>query len=381
MMLKRTLFLFACVLLLSACGAAQEAAPPKGPVSALDLTGALSRTAEAAGQFAASAPDGSDDLLAAARETLDRQAEEEAAQQAQEAAAQQSAQSGGIPGALADLNVPPPEPAVITVLHPVASGTRVERNEYAEVDYSHCEDGYVLIAWTAGGNPRLKVILTGPSGTEYVYDLRNDNTYEVFPLSDGSGNYQIVIYQNLEGTSYATILGMNLNVWLTDEFAAFLRPNQYINYSENSQAVQAAARLCAGRSSNLDKVSAVYNYVVDHISYDTEKAQQVQSGYLPNIDQVYASGKGICFDYAALMTAMLRSQGVPTKLIVGYASNAYHAWINVWNENSGWVSAAIYFDGKSWKLLDPTFASTGGQDDSVNQYIGNGSNYIAKYQY
>ena len=99
------------------------------------------------------------------------------------------------------------------------------------------------------------------------------------------------------------------------------------------------------------------------------------------IDETLSTGKGICFDYSSLMAAMLRSQHVPTKLVVGYAKQAYHAWINVWSDEEGWITKEIHFDGNEWKLMDPTFASTGGQTDSVMQYIGNGKNYRPKYQY
>ena len=34
------------------------------------------------------------------------------------------------------------------------------------------------------------------------------------------------------------------------------------------------------------------------------------------------------------MTGMLRSQGIPSKLVVGYAGTAYHAWISVWTEET-----------------------------------------------
>ena len=128
-------------------------------------------------------------------------------------------------------------------------------------------------------------------------------------------------------------------------------------------------------------VSAVYNYVVKNLTYDTAKASSVQSGYLPNVDLVLAQKKGICFDYAALMTAMLRSQDIPTKLVVGYTGNLYHAWINVYLEGQGWVDKIIYFDGTSWKLMDTTFASSGNQSQEIMQYIGNGANYQAKYSY
>ena len=92
--------------------------------------------------------------------------------------------------------------------------------------------------------------------------------------------------------------------------------------------------------------------------------------------------KGICFDYASLMSAMLRSQGVPVKMIFGYTSTGeYHAWINVWSETSGWMDSVIYFNGKSWKLMDPTFASTGGQSKSIMDYIANTSNYRERFTY
>ena len=125
----------------------------------------------------------------------------------------------------------------------------------------------------------------------------------------------------------------------------------------------------------------VYDYVVTNLTYDRQKAATVQSGYLPVLDTVLAEKKGICFDYASLMTGMLRSQGVPCKLVVGYAGTAYHAWINVWSEETGWIDGAIYFDGTSWQRMDPTFASTGKQSAKIMAYIGDGKNYTVKYIY
>ena len=81
------------------------------------------------------------------------------------------------------------------------------------------------------------------------------------------------------------------------------------------------------------------------------------------------------------MTGMLRSQGVPTKLVVGYAGSVYHAWINVWSAEEGWIDGVIFFDGTSWKRMDPTFASSGNSSSDIMDYIGNGANYVAKYFY
>ena len=89
---------------------------------------------------------------------------------------------------------------------------------------------------------------------------------------------------------------------------------------------------------------------------------------------------GICFDYASLMCALLRSQNIPTKLVVGYSGTAYHAWISVHLEETGWVDNIIQFDGEHWSLMDPTLAANN-DTKSVGKYIGDGSNYLAKYYY
>lgn len=285
-------------------------------------------------------------------------------------------------GELLDEGVPlAAEPVLMSSLTPVASGTQTKKNSSAVIDYSNTKDGYVMVSWSEGGTPKLKVLVKGPSGTSYQYNLRTDGQYETFPLSDGNGSYTVGVYKNVSGTKYSTVLSASVSVTLTDEFAPFVRSNQYVNFTDSSKAVAKAAELCAGAGGNLDKVSKVYTFVVNNTTYDKEKARTVQSGYLPNVDDTLTTGKGICFDYAALMAAMLRSQGVPVKLIVGYTGSAYHAWINVWSETGGWIEGKIYFDGKQWKLMDPTFASSGKSSDNIMQYIGNGDNYQAKYQY
>ena len=181
-------------------------------------------------------------------------------------------------GALLDESVPlAGAPAVSTVLTPVASGSAVAENASAVLDYSNAKDGYVMAKWLAGGTPKLKVLVKGPSGTTYNYNLRADGQFDTFPLSDGKGNYSVGVYQNTSGTQYATILTANVSAQLTDEFAPFLRPNQYVNFYEGSAVVAKAAELCQGAADNLDKVSRVYNFVIGHLTYDKAKAQNVQS--------------------------------------------------------------------------------------------------------
>lgn len=271
-----------------------------------------------------------------------------------------------------------PSPAVSIVLEPEPSGEKEERCADAVMDYSHTEDGYVMVRYTGQTDKRLKVLVKGPT-TTYSYNLPADE-WTVFPLSDGDGSYQAGIYKNVSGTKYATVMSAQFDVALRDEFAPFLRPNQYVDYSEAVNTVSKGAELCAGLPHPLEKVAAVYDFVVSTLTYDDEKAQTVKSGYLPVLDEVLQEEKGICFDYAALMTAMLRSQAVPCKLVVGYAGDTYHAWISVWTEENGWVDGAIFFDGHAWKRMDPTFASSQSRSEEIMAFIEHGS-YTVKYLY
>jgi transglutaminase/protease-like cytokinesis protein 3 len=134
-----------------------------------------------------------------------------------------------------------------------------------------------------------------------------------------------------------------------------------------------------GSDSAVDAVTKIYAFVVDNVEYNFELAETVQSGYVPNIDEVFANKKGICFDYAALMTAMLRSQGIPTKLIIGYAGSLFHAWISVHSPETGWINNIIWFDGTNWSIMDPTFSSTSNGSDEFARFIGDGTNYNPIY--
>lgn len=270
-------------------------------------------------------------------------------------------------------------PAIPNRVTVEASGLLVKNSKNAVIDYSNTKDGYVMACYAGTTDKRLKAQVKGPT-TTYTYDLKPDR-WVAFPLSDQNGEYKVTIYQNTTGTKYAVLVSATIDVEMEDEFAPFLRSNQYVDFDVAPKAVAKAAGLTKGITDPLKKVEKVYDFVVSTLTYDKELAATVKSGYLPELDVVLEKKKGICFDYAALMTGMLRSQGIPTKLVVGYAGEVYHAWISVWSETDGWVDGVIYFDGISWKRMDPAFASSGGSSADIMNYIGNGSNYTAKYFY
>lgn len=262
-------------------------------------------------------------------------------------------------------------------LTPKASNTIVYQNALALIDASNTSEGYVMVNYK-GTNPKVKLQITGPTNITYTYNLHGG--YETFPLSSGNGSYTLVVYENVTGNQYSTALSQTISVVIQNTFGPFLYPNQYVNFNASCATVAKGAELAAGSDSDLTTVSNIYNYIIKNISYDYSKATSVQSGYTANVDDILLKKKGICLDYAAVMASMLRSQGIPTRLEVGYASSAYHAWISTYIDDIGWVNGIIQFDGTGWKLMDPTFAATT-NEKKLKDFIGNGSNYTTKYLY
>ena len=261
------------------------------------------------------------------------------------------------------------------VLTGQADGTVTFGSEGVTIDASHISEGYIMVSYT-GTNEKVKLQITGPDEVVYTYDLHGD--YETFPLTAGSGSYTVGVFENIEGTSYSTLFTQTIDVKIDDEFGPYLYANQYVNFDGDSKVVEKAEELSKPCNDDLEVIEQVYNYMISNFTYDYDKAESVQSGYLPDVDEVFEAQTGICFDYAAVMAAMLRSQRIPTRLEVGYAGDVYHAWISTYIEEQGWVNGIIQFDGKNWELMDPTFASTSSKPED---FITNTDEYITKFVY
>ena len=261
------------------------------------------------------------------------------------------------------------------VLTGQADGTVTYGSEGVTIDASHISEGYIMVSYT-GTNEKVKLQITGPDEVVYTYDLHGD--YETFPLTAGSGSYTVGVFENIEGTSYSTLFTQTIDVKIDDEFGPYLYANQYVNFNGDSKVVEKAEELSKPCNDDLEVIEQVYNYMISNFTYDYDKAESVQSGYLPDVDEVFEAQTGICFDYAAIMAAMLRSQRIPTRLEVGYAGDVYHAWISTYIEEQGWVNGIIQFDGKNWELMDPTFAST---SSKPKDFITNTDEYITKFVY
>ena len=252
---------------------------------------------------------------------------------------------------------------------------KAEGNEEVQVDLSSVSKGYVALECKSEGKIKLQVFKDDET---YTYDVVCGKP-QIYPLQCGNGDYTFKVMKNIEGNKYAELYSCSAKVKLKDKFGPYLRPNQYADYNEKSKCVAEAKKFAEEAKTEQEFVDKVYEYVCKNVKYDYDEAKTVQSGYIPNPDEVLTSGKGICFDYASLAASMMRSQGIPTKIIFGYVApdDLYHAWNMFYTEETGWTKVEIKVNEKDWSRIDLTFSANGEDGD----FIGDGSNYMDAYQF
>jgi transglutaminase-like putative cysteine protease len=270
----------------------------------------------------------------------------------------------------------PPEALLLPALSDTMQAT--QNGEFG-IDYGNAAHGYVF-GWYTGSKEKAKLKITHTaSGQFYNYDLSGKK--EPYPLQMGEGGYEITAYEHAYDNKYIPVLSVSADVSLNSAFDPFLYPTKLCQFDQDSLCVQKAFELAQGCESDLEVVAAVFEYLKTTIHYDQEKAAANPPFYTPDPDETLRTQKGICFDYAALVCAMLRANQIPTKLIMGDIAvrnsneTIYHAWNAIYLQNQGWIGVQIQVSNNRWEIIDVTFA-VGMDDDTLMEYIGSGENYI-----
>ena len=249
----------------------------------------------------------------------------------------------------------------------------------ATVDISNTSSGYFMVRFD--GDVTRFVVRVEHSAAPQPCDFHmRPSSWETVPLTHGNGTYTVTVLEHVADGMFAVTLTTTVDVSIQNPLSPWLYPNMFVNFTPQTEAVQIAEGLAQGAYSELDVVQNVYDFIITNITYDHEFAEQVTSGtiteYLPDLDEVLRRGRGICFDYAAVMAAMLRAQNIPTRLEIGFVSGGiFHAWVTVHTEEHGWVGVAQFAQGANWTLMDPTFSASTNGGQELAAFIGDGTNY------
>ncbi len=212
-------------------------------------------------------------------------------------------------------------------------------------DTGETAKGVLHVTYKGAADKRIKVMIEKEE-RKYTYDLRRSVKKESFPLQLGSGTYKVKILENTSGNNYRTVAAETIEVKLQDEQGVFLNSVQNIDWTQDMESVKKAAALTKDTKALEEKAKILYTHMVGGYAYDYNKLATLPSTYLPVIDATFRDKKGICYDFSSLYAAMLRSQGIPSKLVKGYTPNAegYHAWNEVYDASA-----------KGWIIIDTTY--------------------------
>jgi hypothetical protein len=116
------------------------------------------------------------------------------------------------------------------------------------------------------------------------------------------------------------------------------------------ETVALAQEIAAPYNNPFDKAIAVRDYLRQNITYNDQIAAPPE-GAEPVHYTLFETKEGYCNYYASAMAVMLRSQGVPARVVSGYAQGDYdeesrsyrvrasnaHTWVEVYFPVYGWI--------------------------------------------
>lgn len=163
-----------------------------------------------------------------------------------------------------------------------------------------------------------------------------------FVLRQGD-RYQVASRISTADASSLRVAGTNYPAWVTD---------RYLQVPDTITAeTRALATELAGPYDNaFDKSIAIRDYLRENITYN-DQIPAPPEGVDPVHYTLFQSREGYCNYYASAMALMLRSEGVPARVVSGYAqgefdeeSSSYrvrasnaHTWVEVYFPAFGWI--------------------------------------------
>lgn len=214
--------------------------------------------------------------------------------------------------------------------------------EDCAIDISEADRGVITVNCTSEEALQL---LVKYEDKETCYAVPGDGTAFSVPLSNGNGHYKVSMLEHTKGIRYRYLQTVELDACMPDEALPFLYANAYVPWDRDTVCVAKARELMEESNDRMDFIGKVKGWIRGRLSYDKQDMDEFLSEHDWDLDRTLAERKGICIDYASMTCAMLRSQGVPAKLVFGYVypdggmERSYHAWVEV------------FVDGQ-WLLVD-----------------------------
>ncbi len=119
-----------------------------------------------------------------------------------------------------------------------------------------------------------------------------------------------------------------------------------------------AEQITASAPSNYDKAVAMEQYLSTHFGYTLEMSRSLPQDPLANF--LFERKRGHCEYFASSMAVMLRSLGIPSRIVTGFRGGEFNDLTGQYvvraSDAHSWVEA--FFPGFGWLSFDPTPAGS-----------------------
>lgn len=123
---------------------------------------------------------------------------------------------------------------------------------------------------------------------------------------------------------------------------------------------QLASQITRSAKTDYDKATVIENYLRSRFAYTLELPRTEAKDPIANF--LFERKQGHCEYFASSMAVMLRTLGIPSRVVNGFRSDEFNditgSYVVRAKDAHSWVEA--YFPGYGWQTFDPTPASSGG---------------------
>ena len=122
----------------------------------------------------------------------------------------------------------------------------------------------------------------------------------------------------------------------------------------DARVPQLADQITRSASNDYDKAAAIENYLRTRFGYTLQLPQTKEKDPIANF--LFERKQGHCEYFASAMAVMLRTLGIPSRVVNGFRSDEFNditgSYVVRAKNAHAWVEA--YFPGYGWQLFDPT---------------------------
>ena len=246
----------------------------------------------------------------------------------------------------------------------------------------------------------VDVAIPGNDSFQRAWNVTSDpDPDKVFADSFGNRRYRYLIsthqpnFVNITVTYDVLVLFSSL-IFSPDDVGAlneiprdiaesYTKPSPYIE-SDQPWIIGNATLLVKDVTSVYDRFVSLFNFVSNStlFPYNISVAEIIgdSSKHIRGALWCLSNRQGVCFDFACLLTALLRSKGIPARVASGAtlsSSPGFHAWTEVYLPRIGWVPCDPTWDvpDGSIHLKNPTY----GGDTRWNYTLRRGEVYAFPY--